>query len=145
MIVKSTLALLVATSSIAVPTTIAPELTVEEIQLESTRAKVEEYARSYSEKCVAYVDEIIKYEWDYETVVDVMWNESHCNPVAHNPRDSHNGCMGSTGLIQAACIHAPRSEMEIPEKNIAMGYKLYSESGWKPWGVCLDGKVDCGL
>lgn len=141
MIVKSTLALLVATSSVVVPTTIAPTLSDKEIILETAK----EYARNYSESCVAFVPSIVEYQWDYETAIDVMWNESHCNPVAYNPNDLHNGCTGSVGLFQTACIHGDRDELEEPSTNIAMAHKLYTERGWKPWGVCFDGKVECGL
>lgn len=131
--------------AMVIPTTIAPTLTEAEIEAQSKHAQAVEYARSYSESCVPFVDEIIQYDWDTETAIDVMWHESHCKPEAINPRDSHKGCTGSFGLFQTACIHGDKNILLEPKNNIAKAHVLYKERGWRPWGVCSDGKVDCGI
>jgi hypothetical protein len=59
--------------------------------------------------------------------------ESGGNPNAVNWTDGHNGCKGSFGLMQIACIHNA-NENTTPEQNMAMAYKIYKQSGWKPWG-----------
>jgi len=144
MIVKSIVALAVATTSLSVPTIDAPTLDADAIAGLSVRAQAVEVARSYSEACVKYVDEVIKYDWEVETAIGVMWFESNCNPVAVNPRDSHRGCTGSFGLFQVACIHHDTTALKVPDTNVQVAYSIYSKGHWKPWGVCRD-KIDCGI
>jgi len=73
-----------------------------------------------------------------------MKAESNCNPKALNAKDVHNGCKGSYGLFQIACVHGDVKTFYDPETNVEMAYKVYKKQLWKAWGVCTDGKVKCG-
>lgn len=97
-------------------------------------------------------DKIRKYDWEDEIAIKVMQNEGAV-PEALNPEwhrnylTGENICQGSYGLFQIACIH----NLENPEAlfdedfNIKKAYELYEKEGWRPWSVCKNGKVDCGL
>lgn len=82
---------------------------------------------------------VSKYNWDYQTAYAVCMAESGSNPNAANIYDKHNGCTGSYGLMQIACIHTDYRAEYDPEKNISKAYEIYSRSGWKPWGAYTSG------
>ena len=103
-------------------------------------------------KCIEYLPLLEKYDWNVQTASKVMLKESNCNPKAKNMRDNHYNikrqliCSGSHGLMQVACSHYLKlqiTDKEDPVKNVEIAYQLYKERGWKPWGVCTDGKVKC--
>lgn len=76
--------------------------------------------------------------WDRNVAYAVCMAESGGNPNAFNGNDHHNGCTGSIGLMQIACIHAGASY--DPATNIATANRLYVSSGWKIWGAFTSGK-----
>ena len=76
--------------------------------------------------------------WDTRVAYAVCMAESGGNPNAFNGNDHHNGCTGSIGLMQIACIHAGASY--DPATNIATANRLYVSSGWKIWGAFTSGK-----
>lgn len=76
--------------------------------------------------------------WDTRVAYAVCMAESGGNPNAFNGNDHHNGCTGSIGLMQIACIHAGASY--DPATNIATANRLYVSSGWKIWGAYTSGK-----
>jgi len=80
-------------------------------------------------------EKIAEYDWDYNTAVAVMLAESKANPKAVNIDDHHNGCNGSYGLYQIACIHDDPAKLKDPDYNIERAYELYQESGWEIWGA----------
>jgi len=92
------------------------------------------------------VEEMIKsYDWDYNIALAVMKAESGGNSEAFNP-EWHRNCQGSYGLFQMACIHSVNpAELFAPQININRAYQLYLKEGWRPWSVCTNGIVDCGL
>lgn len=59
--------------------------------------------------------------------------ESGGNPNAANLNDRHNGCTGSYGLMQIACIHG--GIFYDPKQNMDKAFEIYSRSGWTPWGA----------
>jgi hypothetical protein len=97
--------------------------------------------------CEAYRKIIEQYDWPVELAMSVCAAESWGK--VDNVNEEHHkdgGCYGSVGLFQIACVHGfTVEEMSDPHKNVAYAYSLWSRRGWNPWGVCHDGKVDCGL
>ena len=80
-----------------------------------------------------------------EIAVAVAKAESQLNATAVNP-ERHKNCSGSIGLMQIACIHVENPEtLKDIDTNLQVARKIYDRQGWKPWGVCKDGKVDCGI
>ena len=65
--------------------------------------------------------------------------ESRGDPNASNLNDKHNGCTGSFGLMQIACIHTAGVAEYNSEANMAIAYEIYSRSGWKPWSAYTNG------
>ena len=80
------------------------------------------------------------YNWDYRTAKAVCLAESGGDPTASNWNDHHNGCIGSFGLMQIACIHTAGKAEYDPYKNMAIAYNIYKDSGWSPWGAFTSGK-----
>ena len=74
--------------------------------------------------------------WNADVAWAVCMAESGNNAGAYNP-EAHNGCGGSLGLMQVACLH-PCSTFD-PVGNIACANQIYSTSGWQPWGAYTNG------
>lgn len=54
--------------------------------------------------------------------------------TATNWSDSHEGCNGSFGILQVACIHGvDREALYNPATNIKVAYELWKENGYAPW------------
>jgi len=79
------------------------------------------------------------YDWDIKVAYAICLAESGGNARATNLNDKHNGCVGSYGLMQIACIHTGGVAEYNPEANMAKAYEIYSRSGWKPWGAYTSG------
>jgi len=79
------------------------------------------------------------YNWDIRIAYAVCMAESGGNARAANLNDRHNGCIGSFGLMQIACIHTGGLAEYDPVANMAKAYEIYSRSGWKPWGSYTSG------
>ena len=79
------------------------------------------------------------YDWDYRIAYAVCMAESNGNPNAANLNDKHNGCTGSYGLMQIACIHTGKVAEYNSERNMEKAYEIYTRSGWKPWGAYTSG------
>lgn len=95
------------------------------------------------EPCNQYVEELEKYDWDVAIVIQIMYQESRCNPNAQNRTDVHKLCIGSYGLMQISC---DQGIIYDPAYNIKIAYEeKYKKGGWKHWSVCKNGKVDCDL
>ncbi len=75
--------------------------------------------------------------WNVNVAYAVCMAESGGNTYAANYNDHHNGCTGSFGLFQIACIHAGASF--DPVTNVAAANRIYSSSGWGPWGAFTSG------
>lgn len=75
--------------------------------------------------------------WNQNVAYAVCMAESGGNTYAANYQDHHNGCTGSFGLFQIACIHAGASF--DPATNVAAANRIYSSSGWGPWGAYTSG------
>jgi len=94
---------------------------------------------------------IASYDWDDKTAYAVMINESNglensFNPEWHRDQFGNSICQGSYGLFQIACTHSRNpKELFNPIVNIEIAYNLYLNEGWRPWSVCTNGTVDCGL
>ena len=77
-------------------------------------------------------------EWDTDIAYAVMMAESHGKPEAYNP-EWHNGCQGSFGSFQIACVHEPNPEVLFDEEyNIRRACEIWREQGWLPWGAYTD-------
>ena len=79
------------------------------------------------------------YDWDVNVAYAVCMAESGGNPNAINWNDQHNGCVGSAGLFQIACIHTNYSHELDPQRNVQKAYEIYKRSGWGPWGAWSSG------
>jgi hypothetical protein len=97
--------------------------------------------------CEQYAHIIKRYDWNTDIALAVCKAESEGDATAYNNEYHEDaGCHGSAGLFQIACVHGLTEEQEFdPHQNIAFAYSLYKKRGWQPWGVCHDGKVNCGL
>lgn len=90
--------------------------------------------------------EIEKYDWNTDIAKEIILHESTNGKRNYNP-EWHEGCQGSYGPMQVACIHHrenPEALLDIAF-NVKTAYSIYEDRGWNAWGVCHDGKVDCGL
>lgn len=76
-----------------------------------------------------------RYDWDTTIAYAVCMAESGGNPTAINWHDKHNGCTGSAGLMQVACIHTGGQHELDPERNMAVAYSVYQRRGWAAWGA----------
>lgn len=82
-------------------------------------------------------DIVKNYSWDVKIAYAVCMAESGGNPNAANLNDRHNGCIGSYGLMQIACIHG--GIFYDPKQNMDKAFEIYNRSGWKPWGAWSSG------
>lgn len=93
-------------------------------------------------------DAVYGYNWDTNIAYAVCMGESNGNARAANMGDRHNGCNGSFGLMQVACIHYQNAgiwgedNLFDPAINVKLAYKVYSESRhgnpWMEWGAYSD-------
>lgn len=91
--------------------------------------------QDYGGQCEYTVrDMISQYDWNENTAYAVMMAESRGNPNAFNP-EWHNGCQGSVGLFQIACIHDDVEKLKNPEYNVKRAYELWKQHGWGIWGA----------
>ena len=99
-------------------------------------------------KCIPFLAEIEKYDWDTVVASKIMFAESACNPQAVNKKDNHKKCLGSYGLFQVSCTTTTSTD---PATNIRLAYEeKYKKGGFKHWSVCKSvggkpPKVNCGL
>lgn len=94
------------------------------------------------------LNEINKYDWNTDIVKQIIQAESGFNQLAHNGRDNHKTCIGSYGYMQIGCLHFKEGEDPYNTAiNIQRGYEVYVQAGrtFRPWGVCTNGAVNCGL
>lgn len=89
---------------------------------------------------------------DPDTAIKIAKAESELIPTAYNPENHYDRqrnyiCKSSQGVMQIACVHHQSNpdELQNVELNLEIARKLYDERGWRPWGVCHNGKVDCGI
>jgi hypothetical protein len=79
----------------------------------------------------------------------IMWRESRCRQVAHNPTDPNGGSYGlfqingywcqpsqfsKKGWLQQQGILKHCSELYIPSVNAKAFMAIYDYAGWQPWG-----------
>lgn len=89
-------------------------------------------------------DLVYDYAWDHKVAYAVCMAESSGNPYAANLQDRHNGCTGSFGLMQIACIHG--GIIYDPRANMDKVFEIYTSTvnkgfdGWRPWGAYTSGK-----
>lgn len=86
----------------------------------------------YPAGCEIYRPLVAQYGWNVESAMAVMKAESGCNPMAANLTDSHATCKGSFGLFQIACFDG---QVFDPVQNVAIAWRKYVASGWRPWSV----------
>jgi hypothetical protein len=90
--------------------------------------------------CSPYAQYVEKYDWNWQTAINVMFHESTCQPniVNLNPqtethksklyRDYPSGyCVGSFGLFQTSCVDMIYYD---PALNVALAYQIYKQQGW---------------
>ena len=79
-------------------------------------------------------------------MIKIALAESGLNTRAFNP-EFHQGCQGSYGLFQIACVNynGNLNDLYNPEINIQVAKKILETQGYKAWAVCTNGKVDCGV
>ena len=98
-----------------------------------------DYRDTLTYECIDFYDEVARYDWDTDIVMNIMNLESGCNPLALN--DNPNTGDYSVGLMQinlygANANHRPsEEELKIPEKNIEYAYELYQNGGYNHWTV----------
>lgn len=88
------------------------------------------------------IEQLIRQTFPEEpnTAVAIAKAESELNPNAINP-ERHDGCNGSIGIFQMACVHERKGEsLKDVETNIKRARELYLSEGWRPWGAFTDGR-----
>jgi hypothetical protein len=108
----------------------------------SPKPKPAQVTPTYPVGCERYRPLVEQYDWNVNTAMAVMAAESGCDPNAANWNDNHGVCTGSFGLFQISC-HGGR--IHDPAKNVAAAWGKYQARGWWPWGVCTNGRVNCGI
>ena len=96
--------------------------------------------------CENYKDLVSQYEWNTEVALKVMHAESGCNPSAIGDTRVIGGIYApSCGLFQIRTLQGRPNcdQLQNPNTNIEWAIKLYRASGWQPWSVCKNGKVNC--
>jgi len=120
---------------------------INEINLSEKEVEVVYRERPHDTSCEPYRNVIEEYPWPIDIAMKVCAAESL--GIVDNINDEYHEdgmCYNSVGLFQIACVHGfTDEEMSNPYKNVAYAYSLWVKRGWSPWGVCHDGKVDCGL
>ena len=78
---------------------------------------------------------------DPDTAVAIAKAESELNANAYNP-EAHNGCNGSVGIMQIACVHnqSDKEALKDIQFNLKVARRIYDAGGWKPWGAYTDGR-----
>ena len=90
-----------------------------------------------------------QYDWDAEIAYKVMMAESGGKETALNNNPSTKDY--SVGLFQInlygnlADYRPSKKWLSVGSNNIEYAYKMWTESGWTPWSVCTNGKVDCTI
>lgn len=126
------------------------ELTPESLGVSVVEEKEVKYLPREERK--AYYKKLVEqYDWHHGVALAIIHHESQYgyHKFLHNP-EGHRGCNGSYGPMQMACLHIGNygltwDNIYDPEANVRAGYLLWKERGFKPWGVCWDGKVRCWL
>lgn len=96
-----------------------------------------------SQGCDQYLPLLSQYEWDTRTAYAIMRAESGCNTQAIGDDYPIAGLHApSCGLFQVRTLagRPPCEALQVPERNVAIAYKLYKANGWQPWSVYLSGK-----
>ena len=81
--------------------------------------------------------------WDSELMYEIIGCESGFNERAYNP-ERHNGCGGSFGLAQIACVHLGKygansyEELYDWKTNIDVAYEVWKAQGYKAWLNCYN-------
>ena len=91
----------------------------------------------------AYYKKLVEqYDWHHGVALAIIREESQYGHKdwLYNP-EGHNGCRGSYGPGQIACLHIGNygltwDNVYDPEANVRAMYLLWKEQGFKPWGVC---------
>ncbi len=122
------------------PAAVTAQAPVPEPVKQPEQPPVKKVAKPLPGNCETYRPLVAKYGWNVEVAMNVMRAESGCNPNAINKTDNHKVCRGSYGLFQISC-HS--GVVYDPEENVKIAWAKYQARGWKPWGVCNSGKVDC--
>lgn len=80
---------------------------------------------------------------DADLMKKIAQAESNLNSNAYNP-EYHNGCQGSFGLFQIACVNYKGDPKDLydPDINIKIAKQVLDSQGKKAWGVCRK-IVDC--
>ncbi len=81
-------------------------------------------------------EEICSYEWDCETALSIVYNESRFVPTAVNTNcnPSRPYTMVCVGLFQIWTAHCEYCELTNPSVNIRIAYNLWLVNGFRPWG-----------
>jgi hypothetical protein len=90
------------------------------------------FSNSIPGDCLQYLDIIDDYDWPVEEALQICKGESHGNTTAVGDR---NTSRVSCGIFQIR-IYSGRptcEELKNPELNIQWAYKLWLQSGWRPW------------
>ena len=78
--------------------------------------------------------------WPTDIAYAVCMAESNARPKAVNDSDKHNGCRGSYGLFQIACIHDDTTKLLDPEYNVDVANRIWrGRKNFKPWGAYKNG------
>lgn len=73
-----------------------------------------------------------------DLAVAIAMGESQLNARAYNP-EAHNGCRGSYGVMQIACLHVDDPQQLFnPVYNLKVARRIYDSEGWRPWGAYTD-------
>ena len=87
---------------------------------------------------LAYQEEIMKYDWDWEIALSIMACESSGNHLAIGDKNTPHY---SYGLMQVRNLPERNLNVEDlldPIKNIEIAYEIYVKQGWQAWKNCYN-------
>lgn len=108
---------------------------ISEVSAPKAKAPVKKIVKKQISDCSI----VNNYNWDKRIAYAICMAESGGNSQTINWNDKHNGCTGSAGLMQIACIHTGGAHELDPVKNMNKAFEIYQRSGWQPWGAYTSG------
>jgi len=89
---------------------------------------------------------------NYELMTEIAYHESRLYPDVineewHRDQYGNNICKGSVGIFQVGCVNyaGDRKDLKDIDLNIKLAKQILQRQGFRAWGVCTNGTVDCGL
>ena len=84
----------------------------------------------------SYEEEIMKYDWDWDTMSYILKCESGGNERAVGDKNTKHHSYGLLQIRNLPERNLNVDELFIPERNIEIAYKIWQEQGYRAWKIC---------